>query len=57
MYEGFEDIKKAVKRIDKVVHKTPLAYAPILSKKYNHQIFLKKDNLQVTGSFKTKGSF
>jgi len=54
---NLEDVKKAAKRLDKVAHKTPLAYAPILSKKYNQNIFLKKDNLQVTGSFKLRGAF
>jgi threonine dehydratase len=54
---NLEDVKKAAKRLDKVAHKTPLAYAPILSKKYNQEIFLKKDNLQVTGSFKLRGAF
>jgi len=54
---NFEDVKKAAKRVDKVALKTPLAYAPILSKKYNQEIFLKKDNLQITGSFKLRGAF
>ena len=54
---NFEDIKKAAKRLEKVAHKTPLAYAPILSKKYNQEVYLKKDNLQVTGSFKLRGAF
>ncbi|NPA28269.1 MAG: threonine ammonia-lyase [Epsilonproteobacteria bacterium] len=54
---NFEDVKKAAKRVSKVAHKTPLAYAPILSKLYNQQVFLKKDNLQVTGSFKLRGAF
>jgi threonine dehydratase len=54
---NLEDVKKAAKRLDNVALKTPLAYAPILSKKYNQKIFLKKDNLQITGSFKLRGAF
>ncbi len=54
---NLEDVKKAAKRVSIVAHKTPLAYAPILSKKYNQKIYLKKDNLQVTGSFKLRGAF
>jgi len=54
---NLEDVKKAAKRIKKVAHTTPLAFAPILSEKYNQQIFLKKDNLQITGSFKLRGAF
>ncbi len=54
---NLEDVKKAAKRLDKVAHKTPLAYAPILSNKYKTEVYLKKDNLQVTGSFKLRGAF
>jgi threonine dehydratase len=54
---NFEDVKKAAKRVSEVAHKTPLAYAPILSKLYNQEVYLKKDNLQVTGSFKLRGAF
>ena len=54
---NLEDVKKAAKRLDKVALKTPLAFAPILSKKYNQKIYLKKDNLQITGSFKLRGAF
>ncbi len=54
---NLEDVKKAAKRIKKVAHTTPLAFAPLLSEKYNQQVFLKKDNLQITGSFKLRGAF
>ena len=54
---NFEDVKKAYKRVKKVAHNTPLAYAPLLSQKYGYEIYLKKDNLQVTGSFKLRGAF
>lgn len=40
-----------------IVHKTPLAFAPILSKNLNASIYLKKENLQLTGSFKLRGAF
>ncbi len=52
-----EDFEKASKRLEKVAHKTPLAYAPVLSSKTNYQVYLKKENLQVTGSFKLRGAF
>lgn len=51
------DIKDAKKRLENTVSKTPLMKAPILSKEKNAQIFLKEDNLQVTGSFKIRGAF
>ena len=50
-------IKEAQKRLNGVIHKTPLAHAPILSKKLNSNIYLKKENLQLTGSFKIRGAF
>ena len=51
------DIKDAKKRLEDTVSKTPLMKAPILSKEKNAQIYLKEDNLQITGSFKIRGAF
>ena len=52
--KNIEDAKKVVQ---KVAVKTPFAYAPILSKRFGCNIFLKKENLQVTGAFKIRGAF
>jgi threonine dehydratase len=52
-----KDIEKAKLRIQEVVQNTPLTLAPILSKQLNANIYLKKENLQLTGSFKIRGSF
>ena len=52
-----QKFEKAAQRLKKVAHKTPLAYAPVLSKKTGYQVYLKKENLQVTGSFKLRGAF
>ncbi len=52
-----EDIKTAKQNLDGVVHYTPLAHAPILSKQLGANIYLKKENLQLTGSFKIRGAF
>ncbi len=54
---NLKDIKEAKKRIEKVIYKTPFAYAPILSQKVGNEIFLKKENLQTTGAFKLRGAF
>ncbi|RXJ80234.1 threonine ammonia-lyase [Aliarcobacter skirrowii] len=51
------DIKDAKKRLENTISKTPLMKAPILSKEKNAQIYLKEDNLQITGSFKLRGAF
>jgi len=50
-------IGKARKRISEVISKTPFAYAPILSEISGYEIYLKKENLQRTGSFKLRGAF
>jgi len=50
-------IKKAYKRVLGVVHRTPFAYAPILSELSGYEVYLKKENLQRTGAFKLRGAF
>jgi threonine dehydratase len=54
---SFEDVKQAQQNIEKVVTKTPFAYAPILSQMVGNEIYLKKENLQLTGAFKLRGAF
>ena len=54
---SLQNIQKASDRLSKVAHKTPIAYAPILSGLVNHNVYLKKENLQITGSFKLRGAF
>ena len=54
---ALNEIKEAKKRVDRVISHTPFAYAPILSKKCDKEIYLKKENLQVTGAFKLRGAF
>ena len=52
-----DDIKEAKENLSKVVEATPVTIAPILSKNFNSEIYLKKENLQLTGSFKLRGAF
>lgn len=51
------NIKDAKRNIENIALKTPIVKAPILSKEHNAEIFLKKENLQLTGSFKLRGAF
>ncbi|RXK06438.1 threonine ammonia-lyase [Halarcobacter ebronensis] len=53
----FSDIEEAKRNLENVVQKTPLTKAPFLSKTFNSEIYLKKENLQLTGSFKLRGAF
>ncbi len=54
---NIENIKQAQKNLDNVIHNTPLSYAPLLSSMLDGSIYLKKENLQLTGSFKLRGAF
>jgi threonine dehydratase len=54
---NIQDIQEAKQRLNGIVRVTPVSYAPILSKKSNADIYLKKENLQLTGSFKLRGAF
>jgi len=53
------DIKKiyeAKERIKDIVVDTPFSYAPHLSEIASCEVYLKKENLQVTGAFKIRGA-
>ncbi len=52
-----KDILKAKKRLANIAYKTPFAFAPILSEMTGYEVYLKKENLQRTGSFKLRGAF
>lgn len=52
-----KNIKEAKANLEGIILQTPLAFAPILSKNLNAQVYLKEDNLQLTGSFKIRGAF
>ncbi|MBL6970307.1 MAG: threonine ammonia-lyase [Campylobacterales bacterium] len=54
---NLETIKQAQKNLSGVIHNTPLSYAPLLSTLLDGNIYLKKENLQLTGSFKLRGAF
>jgi len=50
-------IKDAKKNIEGVALNTPFSKAPVLSETFNSEIYFKKENLQLTGSFKLRGAF
>lgn len=50
-------IIQAKRNIDGFVAKTPFGFAPKLSKITDAQIYLKKENLQITGAYKVRGAF
>ncbi|WP_086282479.1 threonine ammonia-lyase [Campylobacter devanensis] len=50
-------IIQAKRNIDGFVAKTPFGFAPKLSKIAGANIYLKKENLQITGAYKVRGAF
>ncbi len=52
----FEKIKKAEDNIRSYIRETPLEYSYPLSKTSGCQVYLKLENIQITGSFKARGS-
>jgi threonine dehydratase len=51
------DFHKAAERLKKIVHRTPLQYNPRLSARYNCQVYLKREDLQVVRSYKIRGAY
>src|SRR6187402_3146240 len=54
---GGLDFAGAALRLKKVVHKTPLQRSAHLSKKYDCNVFLKREDLQVVRSYKLRGAY
>lgn len=50
-----EKVKEAAKKLKEVIRETHLIYSPDISK--DNEIYLKAENLQVTGSFKVRGAY
>ncbi|MNJ87528.1 L-threonine dehydratase biosynthetic IlvA [compost metagenome] len=51
------DSEAASKRLANVVKHTPLIYNPKLSEKYDCEIYLKREDLQVVRSYKLRGAY
>jgi hypothetical protein len=53
----FHDVEQAAQRIRDHIRRTPLLRSPVLDEIAGARIWLKAENLQVTGSFKARGAF
>ncbi|HWJ90913.1 MAG TPA: threonine ammonia-lyase [Flavisolibacter sp.] len=51
------DYKKASERLKPVVNRTPLAFSRSLSRRYDCNIYLKREDLQVVRSYKLRGAY
>ena len=54
---NLEKIYQARERIKNIVVNTPFSHAPYLSDIAQCDVFLKKENLQITGAFKIRGAY
>jgi threonine dehydratase len=54
---SIEGIREAALRLKNVAAKTPLTYSHTLSKKFQCQVFLKREDLQVVRSYKLRGAY
>lgn len=55
-YVSKMNFKDARKRIESIINKTRLIYSTEFSNKFGNNIYLKPENLQVTGAFKIRGA-
>ncbi len=55
--EFLQKVQQTEHSLQSVILETPLSFAPMLSQICRSQIYLKKENLQTTGSFKIRGAF
>ena len=55
--DGVLDFANAALRLKKVVNRTPLTFNRGLSKKYQCNIYLKREDLQVVRSYKLRGAY
>ena len=51
-----EKIKEARENISNVITKTPLLYSNVFSKSSNNHVYMKCENLQLTGAYKIRGA-
>lgn len=54
---ALSEIVKAKRQLNTVITQTPCSLAPHLSEEVGAQVFLKKENLQITGAYKLRGAY
>lgn len=51
------NILDAAVKLKPVVNRTPLTYSPTLSRRYNADIYLKREDMQIVRSYKLRGAY
>lgn len=54
---SYNDIEEAVENLSGVSKKTSLIYSEIFSSECGNEVYIKPENLQVTGAFKIRGAY
>ena len=54
---SIEDVYLAEKRLEGIIKKTELIESPFFSQECGNRVFIKPENLQVTGAFKIRGAY
>lgn len=54
---ALSEIVKAKRQINLIVNKTACSLAPTLSQEVEAEVYLKKENLQITGAYKIRGAY
>ena len=54
---GLEEIVQAQMHLKDVITRTPLQYNRVLSERYNCNVLLKREDLQIVRSFKIRGAY
>ncbi len=52
-----DDFKAARKVLDGVLHNTDLMYSPFFSRTTGNHVYIKPENMQVTGAYKIRGAY
>jgi len=56
-YHDFVDFKAAKETLKPVIRETPLIFSEAFSEECGNRVYIKPENLQVTGAFKIRGAF
>src|ERR671933_676317 len=54
---GIDDVRAAAERLRGVAHRTPVITARTLDARFGGRVFLKAENLQRVGAFKSRGAY
>ena len=52
-----DDFRAARRALDGVLHRTDLIYSPFFTKTTGSHVYIKPENMQVTGAYKIRGAY